>query len=165
MMLHKFQLEKKSVELLSFNLFLWFQVLDVAVSLAKVADVDRSIGNEDVAVDGFQEAIKRLESLTLKPEEAGLEQRVRFLFQLLVVSSLDYENLDPTLFWHTAPFSAGIPQQPTFRKTTWINSQSLGLLEKCKTIWWNKIAYCICIYASNKAQASQVSLYIKRFRE
>ncbi|KAH9686766.1 protein NCA1 [Citrus sinensis] len=51
------------------------QVLDVAVSLAKVADVDRSIGNEDVAVDGFQEAIKRLESLTLKPEEAGLEQR------------------------------------------------------------------------------------------
>ncbi|KAH9752722.1 CO(2)-response secreted protease [Citrus sinensis] len=60
------------------------QVLDVAVSLAKVADVDRSIGNEDVAVDGFQEAIKQLESLTLKPEEAGLEQRVRFLFQLLV---------------------------------------------------------------------------------
>lgn len=51
------------------------QVLDVAVSLAKVADVDRSIGNEDVAVDGFQEAIKQLESLTLKPEEAGLEQR------------------------------------------------------------------------------------------
>lgn len=72
--------------------------MDVAVSLAKVADVDRSIGNEDVAVDGFQEAIKQLESLTLKPEEAGLEQRVRFLFQLLVVSSLDYENLDPTLF-------------------------------------------------------------------
>lgn len=61
-------------------LFLWFQVLDVAVSLAKVADVDRSIGNEDVAVDGFQEAIKHLESLTLKPEEAGLEQRVRLPF-------------------------------------------------------------------------------------
>lgn len=92
--------------------------MDVAVSLAKVADVDRSIGNEDVAVDGFQEAIKQLESLTLKPEEAGLEQRVRFLFQLLVVSSLDYENLDLTLFGHTAPFSAGIPQQSTFRKTT-----------------------------------------------
>ncbi|KAK9283694.1 hypothetical protein L1049_011944 [Liquidambar formosana] len=51
------------------------QILDVAVSLAKVADVDRSLGNEDVAVDGFQEAIKLLESLTLNSEEAGLEQR------------------------------------------------------------------------------------------
>ncbi|CAN1121306.1 Protein NCA1 [Linum perenne] len=51
------------------------QAVDVAVSLAKVADVDRSIGNEDAAGDRFQEAIKLLESLTLKPEEAGLEQR------------------------------------------------------------------------------------------
>ncbi|KAL4366810.1 hypothetical protein GQ457_05G032840 [Hibiscus cannabinus] len=51
------------------------QVLDVAVSLAKVADVDRTLGKEDVAVDGFQEAIKLLESLTLKSEEAGLEPR------------------------------------------------------------------------------------------
>lgn len=51
------------------------QVLDVAVSLAKVADVDRNLGNENVAIDGFQEAIKLLESLSLKPEEAGLEQR------------------------------------------------------------------------------------------
>ncbi|XP_015876147.1 protein NCA1 [Ziziphus jujuba] len=52
------------------------QILDVAVSLAKVADVDRNIRNEDVAVGGFQEAIKLLESLTLKPEEAGLEPRL-----------------------------------------------------------------------------------------
>ncbi|CAL1399985.1 unnamed protein product [Linum trigynum] len=51
------------------------QTLDVAVSLAKVADVDRSIGNEDDAAGGFQEAIKLLKSLTLKPEEVGLEQR------------------------------------------------------------------------------------------
>ncbi|KAF8395037.1 hypothetical protein HHK36_018976 [Tetracentron sinense] len=51
------------------------QILDVAVSLAKVADVDKSLGNEDVAVDGFQEAIKCLESLTLIPDEPGLEQR------------------------------------------------------------------------------------------
>lgn len=63
-------------------LLLCQQILDVAVSLAKVADVDRNIRNEDVAVGGFQEAIKLLESLTLKPEEAGLEPRVRFL-QLL----------------------------------------------------------------------------------
>ncbi|OMP04800.1 Zinc finger, RING-type [Corchorus olitorius] len=51
------------------------QILDVAVSLAKVADVDRTLGKEDLAVDGFQEAIKLLESLTLKSEEAGLEPR------------------------------------------------------------------------------------------
>ncbi|EEF36838.1 protein NCA1 [Ricinus communis] len=51
------------------------QSLDVAVSLAKVADADRSLGNEDAAVSRFQEAIKLLESLTLKPEEAALDQR------------------------------------------------------------------------------------------
>ncbi|KAG5555521.1 hypothetical protein RHGRI_006238 [Rhododendron griersonianum] len=51
------------------------QILDVAVSLAKVADVDRNLGNEDVAVDEFQEAIKLLDRLTLKPEEVCLEQR------------------------------------------------------------------------------------------
>ncbi|WCJ39252.1 zinc ion binding [Euphorbia peplus] len=51
------------------------QTLDVAVSLAKVADADRSLGNEDVALDRFQEAITLLETLTLKPEEAPLEQR------------------------------------------------------------------------------------------
>lgn len=50
--------------------------MDVAVSLAKVADVDRSLGNENVAIDGFQEAIQLLECLTLKPEEAALEKRV-----------------------------------------------------------------------------------------
>lgn len=51
----------------------------MAVSLAKVADVNRNVGNEDVAINGFEEAIKLLESLTLSSEEAGLEQRVRFL--------------------------------------------------------------------------------------
>lgn len=48
----------------------------MAVSLAKVADVGRSLGNEKVAIDGFQEAIQLLESLTLKPEEAALEKKV-----------------------------------------------------------------------------------------
>ncbi|KDP40599.1 hypothetical protein JCGZ_24598 [Jatropha curcas] len=51
------------------------QTLDVAVSLAKVADADRSLGKEDAALDRFQEAIKLLESLSLKPEEAALEKR------------------------------------------------------------------------------------------
>lgn len=54
------------------------QILDVAVSLAKVADADRSLGNEDVAVNGFQEGIKLLEALTLNSKETGLEQRVGF---------------------------------------------------------------------------------------
>lgn len=54
------------------------QVLDIAVSLAKVADVDRNLGNETLATNGFQEAIDLLESLTLKSEASGLEQRVSF---------------------------------------------------------------------------------------
>jgi hypothetical protein len=65
----------------------------VAVSLAKVADADRSIGNEDAALDRFHEAIKLLESLTLKPEEAGLEQRVCFLSKLLTIIII--WNLNP----------------------------------------------------------------------
>ncbi|KAF7824799.1 protein NCA1 [Senna tora] len=51
------------------------QVQDVAVSLAKVADVDRNLGNESLAIEGFQEAINLLESLTLKSDTSGLEQR------------------------------------------------------------------------------------------
>lgn len=51
------------------------QSIDVAVSLAKVADVERNLGNENAAIDEFQEGIKLLESLKLNPEEAGLEQK------------------------------------------------------------------------------------------
>ncbi|KAJ4982237.1 hypothetical protein NE237_033074 [Protea cynaroides] len=51
------------------------QTLDVAVSLAKVADVDRNLGNEDSAIDGFEEAIKCLKSLTLDSNQSALEQR------------------------------------------------------------------------------------------
>lgn len=36
------------------------QVIDIAVSLAKVADVDRILGKDDEAINGFQEAIKLL---------------------------------------------------------------------------------------------------------
>ncbi|KAL4576845.1 hypothetical protein LXL04_012945 [Taraxacum kok-saghyz] len=45
------------------------QVLDVAVSLAKVADVDRNLDAEDSATEGFQEAIKLLESLKINSEK------------------------------------------------------------------------------------------------
>uniref|UniRef100_A0A0E0GE09 Uncharacterized protein n=1 Tax=Oryza nivara TaxID=4536 RepID=A0A0E0GE09_ORYNI len=51
------------------------QVIDVATSLAKVADVDRNLGNESMAVEGFEEAIKCLENLKLESGEASLEQR------------------------------------------------------------------------------------------
>lgn len=52
----------------------------MAVSLAKVADVDSGLGNEDMAVNGFEEGIKLLEALTLNSENPGLEQRVRLRF-------------------------------------------------------------------------------------
>ncbi|KAL6506048.1 Protein nca1 [Orobanche hederae] len=51
------------------------QVLDVAVSIAKVADVDRNLGNDDTAAAGFEEGIKLLESLKTNDDEVGLEQR------------------------------------------------------------------------------------------
>lgn len=60
-------------------MFVFFQVLDVAVSLAKVADVDRNLDAEDIATEGFQEAINLLESLKINSEENALEQRVRNL--------------------------------------------------------------------------------------
>ncbi|KAM7500262.1 hypothetical protein LguiA_024676 [Lonicera macranthoides] len=59
------------------------QILDLAVSLVKVADVDRNIGNEDAAIAGFQEGIKLLESLTLGPEEVALEQRRQSVLEFL----------------------------------------------------------------------------------
>lgn len=50
----------------------------MAVSLAKVADVDFALGKENVATEGFQEALKKLENL--KPPKTGeatmLEKKV-----------------------------------------------------------------------------------------
>lgn len=54
------------------------KVLDVAVSLAKVADVNRALGNEGSATEGFEEAVKMLGDLP-KPstkEQLILETRV-----------------------------------------------------------------------------------------
>ncbi|KAF8664751.1 hypothetical protein HU200_054471 [Digitaria exilis] len=51
------------------------QVIDLATSLAKVADVDRNLGNESTAVEGFKEAIECLEKLKLGSEQASLEER------------------------------------------------------------------------------------------
>jgi len=52
----------------------------VAVSLAKVADIDFALGNESAAAEGFQEALKKLENLS--PPKIGdttmLEKKVRY---------------------------------------------------------------------------------------
>ena len=52
-------------------------MLDLAVSLAKVADVDRALGNEAGAREGFEEAKELVEGMG-EGETAGLEQRVSF---------------------------------------------------------------------------------------
>ncbi|CAO2143330.1 unnamed protein product [Urochloa humidicola] len=59
------------------------QVIDLATSLAKVADVDRNLGNESTAVEGFEEAIECLEKLKLGSEQANLEQRRRSVLDFL----------------------------------------------------------------------------------
>ncbi|KAK8953670.1 hypothetical protein KSP40_PGU016262 [Platanthera guangdongensis] len=59
------------------------QIVDFAVSLAKVADVDRNLGNEDAAVKAFLEAIERLESLKLNSSDFVLEQRRLSVLQFL----------------------------------------------------------------------------------
>eukprot|EP00250_Pteridium_aquilinum_P006041 c16028_g1_i1 orf=123-1163(+) len=60
------------------------QVLDIAVSLAKVADVDRVLGNDGPAGEGFQEAIKMLENLSGKSkEDASLERRRMSILEFL----------------------------------------------------------------------------------
>ncbi|CAA6665353.1 unnamed protein product [Spirodela intermedia] len=71
-------------------------VLDVAISLAKVADTDRNLGNEDAAIDGFKEAIECLEPLKLNPSEAHLEQRDSIL-EFLRSQLTDKQSPLPTL--------------------------------------------------------------------
>ncbi|KAL4554295.1 hypothetical protein LXL04_039574 [Taraxacum kok-saghyz] len=69
-------------------------VLDVVVSLAKVADVDRNLDAEDSATEGFQEAIKLFECLKINTEENALEQRVLdVVVYLAKVADVD-RNLD-----------------------------------------------------------------------
>lgn len=81
--------------------------MNLAVSLAKVADVDRNLGDENVAVDGFEEAIRCLESLKLDADETNLEQRVMGV---------------PIISMHTASFSARVSPQPTCGSKTELRS-------------------------------------------
>jgi hypothetical protein len=67
------------------------QIIDVAVSLAKVADVNRGLGNEKAATERFQEAVKCLECLSLQPnEEASLEKRVSHFYYVIPLFLLLY---------------------------------------------------------------------------
>ncbi|CAN6448295.1 unnamed protein product [Victoria cruziana] len=59
------------------------QMLDVAVSLAKVADADRNLGYESLAIERFHEAIECLEHLTISAGEIGLEKRRLSVLQFL----------------------------------------------------------------------------------
>lgn len=59
------------------------QVVDLAVSLAKIADLDRNLDNEEGAVSGFQEAIEHLESLKLDSSETNLEKRRHSVLEFL----------------------------------------------------------------------------------
>ncbi|KAL9243745.1 hypothetical protein vseg_017596 [Gypsophila vaccaria] len=57
--------------------------LDVAVSLAKVADADRGLGDEDEAIAGFSSAVNLLESLKLNADDVALEQRRKSVLEFL----------------------------------------------------------------------------------
>lgn len=90
----------------------------MAVSLAKVADIDRSLQNEDAATDGFKEGVKLLESLKLDSEDSALEQRVRFLHDILfsifskaiVNLNISKSSSDNVKFnMHAASLCAGVP--------------------------------------------------------
>lgn len=52
----------------------------MAVSLAKVADIDFALGNESAAAEGFQEALKKLENLSSPKigDTTVLEKKVRY---------------------------------------------------------------------------------------
>jgi hypothetical protein len=55
-------------------------VIDLATSLAKVADVDRNLGEDKTSIEGFREAVQCLEALKLDSAETALEQKVHYLF-------------------------------------------------------------------------------------
>lgn len=72
------------------------QIIDIAVSLAKVADVNRALGNEKVAIQRFQEAVKCLECLSLQPdEEPSLENKRQSVLEFLHGQLKECQNTAP----------------------------------------------------------------------
>ncbi|KAJ3676628.1 hypothetical protein LUZ60_004040 [Juncus effusus] len=59
------------------------QVVDLATSLAKVADVDKNLGEEKKAIDGFKEAIECLQSLKLDSIEPAIQQKRKSVLAFL----------------------------------------------------------------------------------
>lgn len=57
--------------------------LDVAVSLAKVADADRGLENEEGANAGFREAVILLESLKISDDDVALNHRRQSVLEFL----------------------------------------------------------------------------------
>ncbi|KNA23260.1 hypothetical protein SOVF_026190 [Spinacia oleracea] len=57
--------------------------LDVAVSLAKVADIDRGLGNKEGAIAGFREGVNMLKSLKIDSSQVALEQRRQSVLEFL----------------------------------------------------------------------------------
>jgi hypothetical protein len=66
----------------------------VAVSLAKVADVDFALDKENVGTEGFQKALKKLENL--KPpkisEATMLEKKVCYFLKCYIVYLIESLN-------------------------------------------------------------------------
>lgn len=69
------------------------QTVDVAISLAKVADVDRALGNEQLALEGFQEAINCLKSLTVDSNDAGLVHKRQSVLDYLYAQLKEAESV------------------------------------------------------------------------
>lgn len=59
------------------------QVIDLATSLAKVADVNRNLGEDKAAIEGFEEAVQCLQALKLDSAEAALEKKRRSVLDFL----------------------------------------------------------------------------------
>lgn len=57
-------------------------MIDLATSLAKVADVNRNLGEEKTAIEGFEEAVQCLQALKLDSAETALEQKVHYLLSI-----------------------------------------------------------------------------------
>lgn len=115
-------------------IFLFNQVIDVAVSLAKVADVDRNLGDEATAIAGFKEGIKLLESLTVSSEEVDLEKRVWILLLLNCILRLLLKLNDWAIFAYAASFSAGVLKQSAWEKIASFHSQIAFVCEDMKQI-------------------------------
>lgn len=62
-------------------------MIDLATSLAKVADVERNLGEDKTAIEKFNEAVQCLEALKLDSAEAVLEKKAHCLLSTFYLLS------------------------------------------------------------------------------